>query len=296
LRQRWQEFALLILSGSGRLFFMIQIRSWLIFLHSKTLERVNGIQMGVPDFDTQFKISKWEVKDIQPKFDLPQLWVHVEGVPHTLRHFHGLWALGSLMGTTVYVDLPTLYNQNVVRILVAMMNLDTLNKHQDDKGYYVDVTVTLKLKGCDFWFRKQKAYFKPDTMYSPFFWRRKDDDLDDHDMTKSKGKGLQILSHGASSSQATGMDVDGSGAIPAAAGSRTRVQHHSFSAGPVQVLSRPAAAPARGRPNILGRIRLGTLLGCTRVGRLWCLLLISARVGWPGFCWWDRAWSLGRSR
>jgi hypothetical protein len=45
------------------------------------LERVNGIQMGVPDFDAQFKITKWEVKDIQPTFVLPQLWVHVEGVP-----------------------------------------------------------------------------------------------------------------------------------------------------------------------------------------------------------------------
>jgi hypothetical protein len=221
------------------------------------LERVNGIQMGVPNFDAQFKISKWEVKDIQTKFDLPQLCVHVEGIPHTLRHFHGLWALGYLMGTTVDVDLPTLYSQNVVWILVAMMNLDTLNKHQDDKGYYVDVTVTLKLKGYDFRFRKQKADFKPDTMYSPFFWRRKDDDLDDHDMTKSKGKGPQILSHGASSSHATSMDVDGSRAVPAAAGSRTGVQHHSFYAGPVQALSRPAGAPARERPNMLGRTRLG---------------------------------------
>jgi hypothetical protein len=74
------------------------------------LERVNGIQMGVPGFDSQFKLSKWEVKHIQPKFDVPQLWVHVEGVSHTVRHFHGLWALGSLMGTTIDVDLPTLYS------------------------------------------------------------------------------------------------------------------------------------------------------------------------------------------
>jgi hypothetical protein len=98
------------------------------------LERVNGIQMGVLDFDAQFKISKWEIQDIKPKFDLPQLWVHVEGVPHTLRHFHGLWAIGSLLGTTIDVDLPTMYSQNVIRILVAMMKPNTLNKHQDEKG------------------------------------------------------------------------------------------------------------------------------------------------------------------
>jgi hypothetical protein len=133
------------------------------------LDRVNGIQMGVPDYDAQFKISKWEIQDIQPKFDLPQLWVHVEGVPHFLRHFHGLWAIGSLLGTTVDVDLPTLYSQNVVRILVAMMSPDTLNKHQDEKGHYVDVTVTLKLQGYNFHCRKQKAGFQPDSNYSHFF-------------------------------------------------------------------------------------------------------------------------------
>jgi hypothetical protein len=97
--------------------------------------------------------------DIQPKFDLPQLWVHVEGVPHFIWHFHGLWAIGSLLGTTVDVDLPTLYSQNVVRILVTMMSPDTLNKHQDEKGHYVDVTVTLKLQGYDLRCRKQKAGF-----------------------------------------------------------------------------------------------------------------------------------------
>jgi hypothetical protein len=92
----------------------------------------------------------------------------VEGVPHTVRHFHGLWAIGSLLGTTVDVDLPTLYIQNVVRILVAMMYPDVLNKHKDDKGFYVDANVTLKLKGYDFRFRKQTTSFQPDTKYSPF--------------------------------------------------------------------------------------------------------------------------------
>jgi hypothetical protein len=138
-----------------------------------------------------------------------------------------------------------------------MMNSDTLNKHQDDKGYYVDVTVTLKLKGYDFRFRKQKTYFKPDTMYTPFFWRRKDDDLDDHDMAKSKGKGPQVMLHGASSSQVTSTEVDGSRAVQVTGGSRTGFQQQSFSAGPVHSLSTPAAAPARGRPNMLGQTRPG---------------------------------------
>jgi hypothetical protein len=80
-----------------------------------------------------------------------------------------------------------------------MMIPDILNKHCDDNGTFVDVTVTLKLKGYDFLFRKQKSDFKPDTNYIPFFWKRKEDDNDDQDLRKVKGKGPQI-SHGASSS------------------------------------------------------------------------------------------------
>jgi hypothetical protein len=49
------------------------------------LGRVNGIQMEVPSFKAHFKISVWEFQDIQPKFELPQVWVHVDGVPDTKR-------------------------------------------------------------------------------------------------------------------------------------------------------------------------------------------------------------------
>ena len=37
-----------------------------------------------------------------------QVWVHVQGVPYPLRHFLGLWVVGSLIGTTLDVDLVTL--------------------------------------------------------------------------------------------------------------------------------------------------------------------------------------------
>jgi hypothetical protein len=31
--------------------------------------------------------------------------VHVDAVPHTVSHFLGLWAVGSLIGVTLDVDL-----------------------------------------------------------------------------------------------------------------------------------------------------------------------------------------------
>jgi hypothetical protein len=57
------------------------------------LKRVDGFQMGVPDSTAQMTISIWKALDVPHKFELQQVWVHVEGVPHTVRHFLGLWAV-----------------------------------------------------------------------------------------------------------------------------------------------------------------------------------------------------------
>jgi hypothetical protein len=213
------------------------------------LERVNGIHMEVPNFAAHFKISKWETQDIQPKFDLPQLWVHVEGVPHTVRHFHGLWAIGSLLGTTVDVDLPTMYNQNIVRILVAMMNPDILNKHKDEKGYYVDTTVILKLQGFDFPFRKQTAGFQSDPLYTPFFWRF--DDLEEDDSNYAKGKRPMTDHIASSSSNVSNMEVDGA-ATGQGVGPGTVHQRNTAVPLPAS-LSRQIPMASRGRPNMMGR-------------------------------------------
>jgi hypothetical protein len=220
------------------------------------LERVNGIQMDVPDFEAQFKIPKWEIKDIQTKFDLPQLWVHVEGVPHAVRHFHGLWAIGSLLGITVDVDLPSLYSQNVVQIKVAMMNLDILNKHQDDKGFFVDVTTILKFKGYDLRFWKQKVGFKPDPSFTPFFWRRKDDDLDEEDPSNVKGKGPHSVQCGSLGSQATSMEVDGVVSGSNGAGSCSGVQRQMAETGAAIFPSSTGLGTAS-----LGRSRPGSAPG-----------------------------------
>jgi hypothetical protein len=47
--------------------------------------------------------------------------LHVEGAPHTLLHFLGLWTVGSLLGKTIDVDLITMRRRVVVPIQVAMI-------------------------------------------------------------------------------------------------------------------------------------------------------------------------------
>jgi hypothetical protein len=67
-----------------------------------------------------------------------------------------LWAVGSLIGTTLDVDLFSLRNLGVVRILVAMMEPKKLDKMNELQGYAcLGVSVTVQLKGYDFFFRHE---------------------------------------------------------------------------------------------------------------------------------------------
>jgi hypothetical protein len=125
--------------------------------------------MGVPDSTAQMSVSIWKTLDVPHKFELQQVWVHVEGVPHMVRHFLGLWAVGSLIGTTLDVDLVSLRSLGVVRILVAMMEPKNLDKMNELQGYAcLGVSVTVKLKGYDFFFRREQPDFIPDKGFTPF--------------------------------------------------------------------------------------------------------------------------------
>jgi hypothetical protein len=53
-------------------------------------------------------------------FVMELAWIHVDGVPPTVRHFHGPWAVGSPIDSTLDVDLVSLRSQGTVRILIAM--------------------------------------------------------------------------------------------------------------------------------------------------------------------------------
>jgi hypothetical protein len=118
------------------------------FPTSDDLKRVDGFRMGVPDSSAQMSVSIWKAQDVPHKFELQSTWVHVDGVPHTVRHFLGLWAIGSLIGTTLDVDMVSLRSQGVVCILVAMNEPKNLNKQNDILGYAcLGVSVTVKLKG-----------------------------------------------------------------------------------------------------------------------------------------------------
>jgi hypothetical protein len=141
------------------------------------LKRVDGFQMGVPNSSAQMSVSIWKAQDVPHKFELQPIWVHVDGVPHTVRHFLAIWAVGSLIGTTLDVDLVSLRSRGVVRILVAMNEPKNLDKQNDILGYScLGVSITVKLKGYDFFFRRESHDFVSNENFTPYFWKRKGDD------------------------------------------------------------------------------------------------------------------------
>jgi hypothetical protein len=95
--------------GDGANAFLIGIPS------ADDLSRIGGMHMGVPNLKAQIANSIWQREDIVPEFVMESAWVHVEGVLYIVRHFHGLWALGSLIDMTLDVDLVSLRSQGVVR-------------------------------------------------------------------------------------------------------------------------------------------------------------------------------------
>jgi hypothetical protein len=48
------------------------------------LDRLDGLQVGVPSFSSSISISAWQSAEVSHKAELEKVWLHVDGVPHTL--------------------------------------------------------------------------------------------------------------------------------------------------------------------------------------------------------------------
>jgi hypothetical protein len=82
------------------------VKSFLIGIPTaEDKSRIDGMQMSVPKINAQALVSSWVHQDVKPEFVMDPVWVHVDGVPDFVRHFLVLWAVGSLIGTTLDVDL-----------------------------------------------------------------------------------------------------------------------------------------------------------------------------------------------
>jgi hypothetical protein len=174
---------------------------------AEVLQRIDGMQLGVPSSTAQITITSWKFQDIPPMVVLEPFWVHVEGVPHAVRHFHGLWAVGSLVGAPQDVDLVTLRSRGIVRIQLASFDASSFTANSDDSGQYARAVVMIRLYGYEFRFRLEAPDFVPDPMFKPHFWKKKDDDVDGDTSFDGTGKQPESSVRHVGTS-VTSMDVD----------------------------------------------------------------------------------------
>jgi hypothetical protein len=81
------------------------------------LSRIDGMQMSVPKKNAQALVTSWAHQDVTPEFVMEPVWVHVDGVPDSVRHFLGLWAVGTLIGSTLDVDLYSLRARGLLEVV-----------------------------------------------------------------------------------------------------------------------------------------------------------------------------------
>jgi hypothetical protein len=94
----------------------------------------------------------------------------VEGVPHTVCHFHGLWDVASLIGTPLDVDLVTVQSRGVVHVRVAMMEPKNLDRTDFKRGKKcLGVTIAVNLQMYDIYFAREAPDFVPDPSFTPYF-------------------------------------------------------------------------------------------------------------------------------
>ena len=185
------------------------------FPSMEVLRRVSAFEFKVKSHNVLIAISEWKSEnDVKPTYNpLKPVWVHVTGVPPPLRHFLGLWAVGSVIGATQDVDLICLRRRGIVRIQVAVLNLNIFKKEDNTGSASVSAGMYVKLNGYDFRFVLEKDDFKPDDDFIPRIWEHqddgpdhganRDDDLPDQDANK-KAKNSGVSGAASSESQSDG--------------------------------------------------------------------------------------------
>uniref|UniRef100_A0ACD5TBC5 Uncharacterized protein n=1 Tax=Avena sativa TaxID=4498 RepID=A0ACD5TBC5_AVESA len=169
------------------------------FPSMEDLDRVDGIQVPVPLSTSQLSFSVYRTQEVPHKLELQQVWLHVEGVPHCLQYYLGLWAVGGLMGTTLDVDLFSLRRRGVVRILVAMTDTSVFLRLQDSIGHYIVTDAVVGLKAYELRFRLEPEGYVPEPEFAPFLWRKRDDDQDDDVMEKPSEDAMDTSDTGGGS-------------------------------------------------------------------------------------------------
>jgi hypothetical protein len=85
----------------------------------------------VPNRSTDMEFDEWSAMK-EPTFMLPEVWVRVTGIPSDVRNdYIALWALGSLFGKTMEVDMAFTRKNKVLRMRIGCMDASLIPETSD---------------------------------------------------------------------------------------------------------------------------------------------------------------------
>ncbi|KAM0850649.1 hypothetical protein ACQ4PT_052937 [Festuca glaucescens] len=93
----------------------------------------------VPNRETDMEFDEWAAME-EPTFMLPEVWLRVTGIPSDVRNdYIALWALGSLFGKTMEVDMAFTRKTKVLRMRIGCMDASLIPDTSDvyiSRGFF----------------------------------------------------------------------------------------------------------------------------------------------------------------
>lgn len=69
---------------------------------------MNDVDSRLKHLGVIVTFSEWsEDQDAVQSNGLETVWMHITGIPHPWRHYLSLWAVGTVVGSTMQVDMYT---------------------------------------------------------------------------------------------------------------------------------------------------------------------------------------------
>ncbi|KAJ1283841.1 hypothetical protein BS78_03G158000 [Paspalum vaginatum] len=95
-----------------------------VFPSEDEMQRMTNIDFWLKNHGgVTLTISEWQnASSVPHSYKIDEVWVHISGVPHVWRHYLVFWALGTVIGATLDVDMLTYRKKGIIRVLVGVLD------------------------------------------------------------------------------------------------------------------------------------------------------------------------------
>jgi hypothetical protein len=120
------------------------------FPSEEEMRRMNDVEFRFKHLGVIVTFSEWkDGQEAVPSYELEVVWLHITGIPHFWRHYLSFWAVGTVVGSTLQVDMHNFRRKGVVCVQVGVLNKDKFPYTTDlvfgTLGY--DITFSLEPAG-----------------------------------------------------------------------------------------------------------------------------------------------------